>query len=307
MKILKNLLLVLSSGYIFVYFSEHMFWARIRPEDSFSEWLATWIAYSLMAFVFLHMITYFKIANRWALFLAGAAFGWLAEGIVVQTTYESLPFSISWTGLAWHALITIWVGWYALRQRLTSQASFGTLKLAVAIGICYGLWAIAWWLEPDGGVATLVEFSTFVLTTSTLVIIAYWLANWSASEPFTPNRWVTRIVYGMFILYFLFIAIPAVPIAAIILPLLLGLVYFGLQRNRKIEQNDSLLAVTRTGNANPLNYLSLFAIPFTAILIYAIALPLKLQLQINWILYLITTPLGFIFFVMSLFKIRRTP
>jgi hypothetical protein len=284
-----------------------MFWARIRPEDSFSEWLATWIAYSLMAFVFLHMITYFKIANRWALFLAGAAFGWLAEGIVVQTTYESLPFSISWTGLAWHALITIWVGWYALRQQLTSHASFGTLKLALGIGICYGLWAIAWWLEPDGGVATLVEFATFVLTTSTLVIAAHWLTNWSASEPFTPNRWVTGIVYGMFILYFLFISIPAVPIAAIVLPLLLRLVYFGLQRNRKIERNDSLLAVTRTGNTNPLNYLSLFAIPFTAILIYAIALTLKLQLEILWIFYLITTPLGFILFAMSLFKIRRTP
>jgi hypothetical protein len=238
--------------------------------------------------------------------LAGAAFGWLAEGIVVQTTYESLPFSISWTGLAWHALITIWVGWYALRQRLTSDTLFGTLKLAVGIGACYGLWSIAWWLEPDGGVATLGEFSTFVLATSILVIVAYWLANWSASEAFTPNRWVTRIVYGMFILYFLFIAIPAVPIAAIVLPVLLGLVYFGLQRNRKIERNDSLL-VTRTGTGNPLNYLSLFAIPFTAILIYAIALTLKLQLEILWIFYLITTPLGFIFFVMSLFKIQRMP
>ncbi len=76
MKTVKNILLVLSTGYIFVYFSEHMFWARIRPEDSLKEWLAVWIAYSLAAFIFLHIITYFKVNNRWSLFLAGAIFGW---------------------------------------------------------------------------------------------------------------------------------------------------------------------------------------------------------------------------------------
>ena len=306
MRIFKNILLVLSTGYIFVFFSEHVFWARVRPEDSFSEWLAVWIAYSLLAFVFLHLVTYFKVANRWALFLAGAAFGWMAEGIIVQTTYESLPLSISFTGLAWHALITIWIGWYALRQRLSTPASLRTLKLAAAIGAGYGLWAIAWWLEPDGGVATLGEFSTFVLITSVLVIIAYWLANWSASEPFTPNRWVTGIIYSLFILYFLFIAVPAAPVAIIILPILLGLVYFGLRKNKQTEQNDSLPA-TLTSRPNSLNYLSLLAMPLTAILVYAIALTLDLQWHTNWILYLITTPLGFFLFIMSLFKVRRTP
>lgn len=306
MRILKNLLLVLSTGYIFVYFSEHVFWARIRPEDSFGEWLGAWIAYSLMAFVFLHLVTYFKVANRWALFLAGAAFGWMAEGVIVQTTYESLPLSISFTGLAWHTLITIWIGWYAFRQTLNSSASFRTLKLATLTGTCYGLWAIAWWLEPDGGVATLGTFSTFVLTTSGLVIFAYWLANWSASEPFTPNRWVTGIIYSLFILYFIFIAVPAAPMAIIILPILLGLVYFGLRRNRQVEQSESFL-ISLTGPVHILNHLSLLAIPLTAISVYALALALHLQWHTNWILYLITTPLGFILFAVSLFKTWRTP
>lgn len=306
MRILKNILLVLSTGYIFVYFSENTFWARVRPEDSLGEWISVWIAYSLMAFVFLHLVTHFKVANRWALFLAGAALGWMAEGIIVQTTYESLPLSISFTGLAWHAIITIWIGWYAFRERLSSPASFRTLKLAALTGVGYGLWAISWWLEPDGGVATLGEFSAFVLTTSGLVIIAYWLANWSASEPFAPNRWVTGIIYSLFVLYFLFIAVPAVPLAIIILPILLGLVYFGLRKNRQVEQGESLL-VSLSGNSSPLNYLSLLALPLTAIFVYALALALNVPWQTNWVLYLITTPLGFILFFVSLFKIRRTP
>ncbi len=306
MRVLKNITLVLSTGYIFVYFSEHMFWARTRPEDSFWGWVAVWVAYSLAAFIFLHIVTHFKVTNRWALFLAGAAFGWITEGIIVQTTYESLPLSISWTGLAWHALITIWIGWYALRQRLTPLASFGTLKLAALIGVGYGLWAIFWWLEPDGGVATLSEFSAFVLATSVLVTIAYWLATWSAAEPFTPNRWVTRIIYGFFLLYYLFIAIPAVPVAAIVLPILLGLVYFGLRKNKQKEQSDSSI-INISGVAHPLNYLSLLALPATAILVYAVALSFNLQWQTNWLVYLITTPLGFILFFISLYKISKTP
>jgi hypothetical protein len=306
MKTSKNILLVLSTGYIFLFFSEHVFWARIRPDDSITNWVSTWIAYSLMAFVFLHLVTHFKVANRWSLFLAGAAFGWMAEGIVVQTTYESLPLSISFTGLAWHALITIWIGWYALRRRLSEPTALPTLKLAAAIGVGYGLWAICWWFEPDGGVATLGEFSAFVIITSILAAIAFWLGNWSASEPFTPNRWVTWIIYSLFILYFVFVAIPAAPVAILILPALFGLIYFGLRKNKRVEQNDSLL-VTLISRANLLNYLSLLAMPLAAIAVYAAALNLNLQWQTNWILYLITTPLGFILFAVSLFKIWRTP
>jgi len=306
MKAFKNTLLVLSTGYIFVFFSEHVFWARIRPEDTLKNWISTWVGYSLMAFVFLHLVVYFKVANRWPLFLAGAAFGWMAEGIVVQTTYEMLPLSISFTGLAWHALITVWIGWYALRQSLSNLSLLPTVKLAAAIGAGFGLWAISWWGEPDGGIATLNEFSSFVLTTSILAIVAYWLANWCSSEPFSPNRWVTAAVYGLFLLYFIFITVPAAPVAILILPALFGLIYYGLRKNRLIEHNESFL-VKLNERGDPLNYFSLLAMPLAAIAVYAAALILNLQWQTNWVLYLITTPLGVILFVMSLVKILRTP
>jgi hypothetical protein len=310
---LKHLALVLATGYIFVYFSEHLFWARVRPDDSLKNWFSAWIAYSLMAFVFLHLVTHFSITERWSLFLAGAAFGWLAEGLVVQTTYESLPLSISFTGLAWHALITVWIGWYAARKALSAPASFRTLRhgstqvfgLFAVIGACYGLWAIAWWLEPDGSTATLAEFSSFMLTITALVALAYGLANWGASEPFTPNRWVTRVIYGLFLLYFAFITVPAAPIAFLILPILLGLVYYSLRRHRPAEPRDTLL-VTLTGRIHPLNYLAIFILPLTAIVVYAAALSMNLQWNTNWILYLITTPLGFILFAVGLFKKRAS-
>lgn len=305
MRILKNIVLVLATGYIFVFFSEHLFWARVRPDDSLKGWLGAWIAYSLTAFVFLSLVSKFRIADHWPLFLAASAFGWLTEGLIVQTTYEMLPLSISFTGLAWHALISVWIGWYAVRKALISPPCLRTLGLFAAIGAGYGLWAINWWLEPDGGIATLGEFSSFTLTISTLMMVAYTLANWSASEPFAPNRWVTGIIAAVFVLYFAFVTVPAAPVALLILPILLGLVYFSLRHHTQMETREPL-TTSLHGRIHPLNYLSLSALPLTAIVVYATAEALHLQWQTNWILYLITTPLGFVLFGISLFKAWRT-
>ena len=95
MRAFKNIVHVLATGYIFVFFSEHLFWARVRPDDSWGGWLGAWAAYSIMAYIFLGLVSYFRVRNIWGIFLAGAALGWIAEGVVVQTAYEMLPLSIS--------------------------------------------------------------------------------------------------------------------------------------------------------------------------------------------------------------------
>ncbi|GAB4579410.1 MAG: hypothetical protein Fur0022_21480 [Anaerolineales bacterium] len=300
MRPIKNTLLVLSTGTIFVYFSERLFWARFRPGDSALDWFWTWIVYSLMAYVFLWLVSHFRVKNIWALFLAGAAFGWVGEGVVVQTTYEMLPLSISFTGLAWHALITVWVGWYALRKALVTSSG-ATLKWAAIIGLAFGLWAISWWLDPAGGVATVMEFASHVCLSTLLVVPAYGVAIWSASESFTPSRWVTGIVIGLFALWFVLVAVPAVPIAIMALPVLLGLVYWGLRRNWLNEDDGSMLDALR-GPVPVGRLLCLGVVPLIGTLVYAAALGFNLQWQTNWVLYLITTPLGFILFGVGLYK-----
>jgi hypothetical protein len=301
MRLIKNVVLVLSTGYIFVFFSEHLFWARVRPGDSLAGWAGAWIAYSLLAFVFLSLVTKFHIKTIWPLFLAGAAFGWLAEGVIVQTTYESLPLSISFTGLAWHALITVWIGWYGLQKSFASPDPLSTLKLSALIGICYGLWAICWWVEPDGGVATLAEFARYSMLTTILVVIAYYLAHWSLSEAFMPGRLVKIMVSAVFILYFLFVTVPASPLAAVILPVLLGLVFLGLSRNRQTVQEGSVLDQFNKP-VRLWKIMSILILPAAGILVYGIAMAWNLQWYTNWVLYAVATPLGFILFGMSLYK-----
>lgn len=304
MKILRHISLALATGYIFVYFSEHLFWARPRPDDSIGGWLATWLVYSLMAYVFLWLVASFRVHTLWALFLAGAAFGWIGEGLVVQTAYDMLPLSISFTGLAWHALITVWVGWYTLQKSFTAPDGWLTLKLSALIGLAYGLWAIFWWQEPDGGVASVAEFALFSFVTTLLVMIAYGLSTWSLSEPYVPNRWGILVVGVLFGLYFIFVTIPTVPIAILVLSALMSLVFLGLTWNRDSQPDESILS--QWGESiSAWKYLSLLALPATAVAFYALATALHLQWQTNWILYLITTPLGFILFGVSLYKIWR--
>lgn len=304
MRRFKNTVLVLVTGYIFVYFSEHLFWARPRPEDSVGDWIATWITYSLLAYVFLLLVSHFRVKSLWALFLAGAAFGWMTEGIVVQTVYEALPLSISFTGLAWHALITIWVGWYGVRQALFHMSAGRVLKLAALIGIAYGFWAINWWLEPDGGVASVPAFAVFAFGTTALAVLSFWLAIWSSAEPFIPKRWVTRLVLALFTLYFCFVTVPANPIAVVVLPPLLGAVVWALCRNRQDENAGSLLDVPKTC-ISVWHYATLFALPATGTCIYALAQLMQLRWHTNWILYVVTTPAGFILFGVSLHKTWR--
>jgi len=257
-----------------------------------------------MAYVFLRLVSYFRVKGIWALFLAGAVFGWLAEGVIVQTTYDMLPLSISFTGLAWHALITVWIGWYAVQKALLSSSIWSSIKLASSIGLIYGFWAINWWVEPDGRVSSASEFAIFTFTTTTLVIFAYWLANWSLLTPMKWNGWTMVVITILFVLYFLFVTAPTSPIAIIVLPILLGLAYWGLRQNRIIEDEGSLLEILN-GYTPLRNYLGLLFLPVTSTFIYALAMLINLKLHTNWILYLITTPLGFIIFSVGLYKLQR--
>lgn len=304
MKTFRNLVLVLATGYLFAYYSEFLFWARPRSGDSLAGWAGTWLAYSLLAFVFLTLLAYFRVRSLWALFLAGAVFGWLAEGVVVQTAYEMLPLSISFTGLAWHALITVWVGWYAVQAALHAPGRFAALKISTLTGLCAGLWAISWWVEPDGGMASLGEYAAFSIITGLLAVLAYRLASWSASEPFAPQRWIVIVVSGLFVAYFFLVAVPAAPWAMVILPVLLALAFLGLKRNRQKETGRPMLERF----AAPLPWwktAGLLALPLASLAVYALALSLDLHWQTNWVLYLVATPLGFIIFGISLYKTGR--
>ena len=99
---LKRATLSLSTGWIFVFYGEVMFWATPERDGmDFGGLLATWLAYSVMAHVFLCVSSSFHVRSTETVFLAGAFYGWFEEGIVVQTMYGShgtRSLAFTWVG-----------------------------------------------------------------------------------------------------------------------------------------------------------------------------------------------------------------
>jgi len=309
----QRLAVALCSGYIIVYYGEFVFWATPdRAGMDASGLLAVWLAYSVFAYPLLCVTSLFKVRNPWAVFLAGAFYGWFEEGIMVQTMYGSdagpFPASISFTGLAWHALIGIWTGWYLVRRVLAQNQYLRTLTLACAIGLFYGVWAIFWWNEPPPPMKVLldagqkdvlfVRFALFAFGTTVPLVSAHWLYNRLRLTEFKPSKVELWILGVVVLLYYAFVTVPAAPKALWVLPPLMGVTFWALSRNRRAETRADVI-VAFSEKVKPLNYLLLFAIPLVAVAVYFVALANNARWPTNRIIYQITTPLGALLWLVS--------
>jgi hypothetical protein len=304
---LQQLLLILSTGFILYYFSEFVFWSGGTPDSWLPQAIAPgWLVYSIGAAAFLIVVRFFNARAPWGLFLAGAIFGWLVEGIYVQTMVESLPLSISFTGLAWHALITICAGWYGLRRALQNERRWLGPAATAGAGLLWGLWAIYWWLEADQIHRTVTAFGSVNLLGTALLILANLLFERAGPASFKPGRWTAAAVFGFFLVWFLVVAIPAAPVSAVVVPLALAIAFWALWRGRSRGSGrpDALDAV-----APPIGrrLLWLLLMPVAATAVYAVADVSGLSWNTNWVLYLITTPLGFILLGISLWRVGWKP
>lgn len=318
----ERVAVALCSGYIIVYYGELVFWATPDREGMNAVGIiATWLVYSIMAYPFLCVVSLFKVRSVWAVFLAGSFYGWFEEGIIVQAMYGSpdtpFPMSISFTGLAWHALIGVWVGWYLVRRVLAQNKYPTTIVLACGIGLFYGLWGIFWWNEPPQAMKVLLDtgrkdmlfihFALYAFATTALLVLTHWLYDRVRVTEFKPSK-IELWTFGVLtLLYYVFVTVPAAPKAIWVLPPLMGVTCWALFKNRRAETRpDAIVAFTQ--KMKLLNYLLLLFIPLVASAIYFLALANDLRLHANIIFFLIATPLGFILWLISVVKcvLRRS-
>src|SRR4051794_10767753 len=107
------------------------------------------------------------------------------------------PLSVSFTGLAWHALLTVGVGWSLLGKALTEQKPTRTAWLSLAIGLGWGLWAV-WWPTELG---MDVETSVFGFVSHTALcflpfLIAWLVLGMARPELFQSSRFATVLLWG---------------------------------------------------------------------------------------------------------------
>ncbi len=301
----QRIMFALLTGYIFFYFSEASFWTRLTPSTSLLDIVMTISAYSFTAYVFLAMISAFHVRSLAALFLAGAIYGWLTEGVVSSTLYLDFPLNISSTSLSWHAPFTILIGWHLLPSLLREQRLGRLIMTVLSIGLVYGLWSLSWWVNAPPP-APLPDYAIYTSLTTLVLILAYWLASKVQVARFMPSRTELIVVFLLWLAYYAFITVPAQPLALIILPLLLLLVLFALWHNRKVEmQPDVLIIATQQRNISLPYTCLLFLIPLTAIAVYALALTIHFSFPIGIVFYSVTLILGFIFLIVALIQTLR--
>jgi hypothetical protein len=306
---LRKAAIVLANGYILFYFSERVFWSFWRPGDNLSEFLVTWIAYCLLGWIFLDMVRSFKVASFPPLFLCGAVYGWVGEGVVVDTLYGNptnpFPLSISFTGLSWHALLSVGVGWYLIGGALTEERPIKIALISLVVGVGWGMWAVWWPAELGKEVDTsVIGFARHALVCSMPFLLSWLVLGLAGPDWFQAGKLATFVLWGLVLAIFVAGRVPSRPSAALILPPLLMICAMGLHRNGLAEKRPDLLDGI-LGQIRPRNVIALILMPLAAIAVYAVGRSLNLVMSTNVLLYVITMPLGFWFFFRSLWVVFR--
>jgi hypothetical protein len=307
---LRKAAVVLANGYILFFFSERVFWSFWRASDSLRDFVITWLVYCLLGWLFLDLVRRFRVASFAPLFLCGAVFGWVGEGVVVDTLYGNatnpFPLSISFTGLAWHALLSVGVGWYLIGKAPTDEMPTRTAVISLAVGVGWGLWAVWWPAELGKGVdASVWGFARYSLACSIPFLLSWVVLGMARPDWFQADKVAAFALWGLVLVVFLATRVPARPYAALILPPLLTLCWLGLRRNARTEQRPDVLDGL-LGWVHARNVLTVVLMPLAAIVVYALFRSLNRYLPTNVLLYVVTMPLGFRFFLRSLWVIFRT-
>lgn len=279
--------------------SERAFWAFWRKNDEPGELFITWFAYSLVVAFCLSVARLSQVRDRHQVFLVGALMGWLAEGVAVQTVLGSgdnpFPLSISWTGLAWHSLLTVVGGAWVL-PRLGSEPlnprTFGNL---VAFGIGFGLWANYYFLEKGESIHSLNSFTSHTLFLAALLIPGLWLMG----EPFPAGPPTSRDIRVVWIIgmiaagCYASVALMQLPFQASVVAACFGVTLWALLKNR----NNARAVVPAPSRMSLPTAIAIGGIPLASAWV-VVAVTFQAggwSIPSNILIYGITMPLGFWF------------
>jgi len=307
LEFLRRLGYVALTALALMVYSEHLFWARPGPWATPREFIPTFLAYMLATDLFLVTVAFFRVRSMAALCLAGAVYGWFLEGVIVQTMYDDFPLNLSFTGLAWHALISVMLGWVILPASLSRGSIRRTVGLAAGIGAGYGLWSLWWWtIEPPP--AEPLAFAAYTLALTLALMLCYGLAPRVGLNAFRPSRVETGVLLGLAAAWFAIVTVPTQPLSLIVLPPLVALLWVALTRNRRRETRpDQIQAVLAEPPPGVAHLFALLALPTAACGVYALAAALAARPPTGIVLYAITVPLGFALLVWALATTMRRP
>lgn len=296
-----------------VAWSESTFYGRWRPDDSLVNLVWTVVGYGLVV-----QIVRF-VASRWAVsvsgpgawrrvFLIGALYGWLVEGVLVTTVVDDLPLTLANTGLSWHALFTVLLGWYWIPRWLDGPFARSVLPLVI-VGACVGAWASFWKFE-EGALQSVPEYALFAgaVTAGYAAGLALWWGMRSRSRPGIPGT-----VVAATLLLALAVGHAIERPITLLGPALVALALVAILTTRPRVPDAVPLhsALLPTGGPAPFAALwRLAIIPTVAVPVFAVITAAPEAIPSGWPFFLASVPLGAALFVIAWWRsaaARRVP
>ena len=301
----KNLLCALATGYILFLFSERMFWTVWRPDDSLVEQIITWLAYSVAAYLFLAAVSWSRANDAWSIFLAGALYGWIVEGGLIHTLYGTeasapFPLSISITGLSWHSLISVMLGWWATGRALTATSPRQLVWVSLTIGVFWGIWAMFPRRETP---PVLTSVPAFLLNAGLLtlgLVASWWISFRAGLREFRPGRLGTlscAMIVGLFFSQHV-LRLGMLPL--LVFPSVLGFALVMLSLHRRYTQCSPATELF-PGSCHSHWLPMIGLIPCVATTVYWLAVACHLdRLPVSTIVYYgLTGPMGFLMLILA--------
>lgn len=277
---IRNGAVYLATGYVLFFISERIFWSTFRTGDHLGELAVTWLAYSVIACVFVNVVVRFQVTTAATAALAGALYGWLTEGTLVGTLYGTessapFPMSLVWTGLSWHALISVLVGWHFLGNALKKPRPWQALGWSLLLGLYWGAWAPFLWRENPPQIASVGDFATHALLCTLPWMLCHALLLRIPTHSVRPG-WIGLGFSLLVLAVFYGAQVKTLGLRPlIILPALTGLI-LGLlagTRSKRVVPLD-----TGSGPPRPLlPVLTLLATPVAAVTLYAVQRSLRVD------------------------------
>ncbi len=311
----RRLALVLGSGLIFLFFSEFYFVnegpvaAILRSIDNATILLVEIgelaLFYGFFAYVFLIVMSQFRVGTIAALMLAGSVYGWATEATVIPVAHGAPPISWFWTSASWHPLIDVILGWYFLRLAMRKLSGVWLVPIFAAVGIFWAFWSTWYWgnTEPGGLAAmTFAEFRGFAMLTGSIWITGMILADWGATRQFNPGRIETTVVALLAIAWLFFGGFAFLPFS-LGLVALIALTLFILFRGRNNFQSGQDILSAFGPPPHYTTYLLALIMPVCAIMPNWLILEYNLALPGDdaVLLILITGFLGYFFALWRVF------
>lgn len=228
MESLRYVALCVCFGVIAVWAGENMFWF-IPPEGlGLRDLAVTVIAYGIASGVGLSLVIWSGARGLPAAFLGGAVMGYMAEGVIVGTIYNPLPFFWVWTPLAWHALISAALVFGIGRAGRT----LGPMRMAMiwaGYGLCAAFWGQYWPSEATGPLPGREALAVYLLGFGVLVVLAHGWMDRLGHLPRPPNA-VLWIAPGIAALVWVAQTLADLNPLRVVLPVALGMIWWVLRR-----------------------------------------------------------------------------